>query len=207
MLRSRLLRAGDYDGLEALADLEAGLRVRARAVAMQPQADGARLEVEAGLRGLHFDRDGDRLGIRAERADATAGLYKSVVQLLLKNPITHEEYRVPAEIELRLVDEPDGTVQVVQAVTGTIESASVAGGPPLPAGLWEVHVVVIVAGFRATGIVRREDGPENLILSVGPGGRISENRPGLRRKLRRRMPPRLVRAIRHAQRAVRRVRR
>ncbi len=82
-----------------------------------------------------------------------------------------------------------------------------AAGSPLPAGLWEVHVVVIVAGFRATGIVRRADGPENLILAVDPGGRVSEHRPGLRRKLRRRMPPPLERAIGRAQRAVRRVRR
>ncbi len=118
VLRSRQLRAGDYEGLAALADLETKLRVRARAVAMQPLADGARLEVEAGLRGLRFERDGDRLLFGAERADATPGLGKSVVQLLLKNPTTHEEYRVPAEIELRLVDEPDGSVQVVQAVTG-----------------------------------------------------------------------------------------
>ena len=108
VLRSRQLRAGDYEALAALADLETKLRVRAHAVALRPLPGGARLEVEAELAGLRFGRDGDTVVWGAERADATAGLANSVVQLLLKHPGTHEEYRVPAEIELRLVDEPDG---------------------------------------------------------------------------------------------------
>ncbi len=207
-VRSRQLRAGDYDALAALADLETKLRTRARAVAVRSLPDGARLEVETELAGLRFERDGGgRVLWGAERADATKGLEGSTVQLLLKHPVTHEEYRVPAEVELRLVDEPGDGVRAVQAVTGTIEAATVAGGSPLPPGLWEVHVVVVVAGFRAAGMVRSPHGSENLILAAGSDGRVSERRPGWRRALRRRMPSVLVRAVRRARREVRRARR
>lgn len=200
VLRSRLLRAGDYDALAALADVETKMRAHARAAAVRPLPDGARLELEAELDGLRFARDRDRVVWGEGRADATDGLPESTVQLLLKHPVTHAEYRVPAEIELRLVDDPDGSVRAVQAVTGTIETATVAGGSRLPPGLWEVHVVVVVAGFRMAGLVRGTRGKENLILSVAPGGRASERRPGWRRRLRRMVPSRLVRAIDRARR-------
>ena len=45
------------------------------------------------------------------------------------------------------------------------------------------------------------------MLTVGPDGRVTERRAGWKRNLRRRTPRPLVRAIRQAQRAVRRVRR
>ena len=45
------------------------------------------------------------------------------------------------------------------------------------------------------------------MLTVGPDGRVPSAAPGWQRNLRRRMPRPLVRAIRRAQRAVRRVRR
>jgi hypothetical protein len=64
--------------------------------------------------------------------------------------------------------------------------------------------MVIVAGFRAVGRVRRERGAEHLMLAVAPNGRVTARRPGWRRNLRRRMPRALVRAIREAQRVVRR---
>jgi glycosyltransferase involved in cell wall biosynthesis len=200
VLRSRLLRAGDYDALAALADVETKMRAHARATAVRSLPDGARLELEAELDGLRFARDGDRVVWGEGRADATEGLGESTVQLLLKHPVTHAEYRVPAEIELRLVDEPDGSVRAVQTVTGTIETATVAGGTRLPPGLWEVHVVVVVAGFRMAGLARGSSGKENLFLSVAPGGRVSERRPGWRRRLRRNVPSLLMRAIERARR-------
>jgi hypothetical protein len=137
------------------------------------------------------------------RIDATAALERSTVQLLLKRRDTQEEYRVPAEVETRLVDEPDG-VRAVLSGTGRVIAATAAAGGPLPAALWEVHVVVIVAGFRAAGRVRRARGEEHLMLAVTPDGRVVERRSGWQRNLRRRMPRPLVRAIREAQRAVRR---
>jgi len=64
--------------------------------------------------------------------------------------------------------------------------------------------MVIVAGFRALGRVRRARGEEHLMLEVSGDGHVSARRPGWQRNLRRRTPRRLVRVIREAQRAVRR---
>jgi glycosyltransferase involved in cell wall biosynthesis len=202
--RSRLLRAGDYDALAALAEYERGLRAQARAVAVRPVAGAAELEIEAELDGLRFERDGERLVWGSGRADATAALQEgSTVQLLLRQRSTQEEYRVPATVEPRLVD-ADGGVRAIVVASGRVDAATAAAGGPLPQGLWEVHAMVIVAGFRAAARVRRSRGAEHLMLFAGPGGRIAERRPGWQRNLRRRMPRRLVRAIRRAQRTVRR---
>jgi poly(ribitol-phosphate) beta-N-acetylglucosaminyltransferase len=201
--RSRLLRSGAYDELAALADFETKLRPTARALDLRPTEKGAELRVAAELAGLRFVRDGERLLWGEDRADAT-GLRGSTVQLLLKQRATQEEYRLPGQVELAIEAEQDGTVRAVQTVTTTIEAATAAGGGPLPAGLWEVHAIVVVAGFRAAGRVRRARGAEQLMLAVSPDGRVSERRPGWQRNLRRRMPRGLVRAIREAERAVRR---
>ena len=66
---------------------------------------------------------------------------------------------MPAKVEPRFVDGPDG-VRVVVAATGTRDRARPArrAGRSRPA-LWEVHAVVIVAGFRAIGRVRRRAAP------------------------------------------------
>jgi hypothetical protein len=67
-----------------------------------------------------------------------------------------------------------------------------------------VHAVVIVAGFRAAGRVRRVRGAEHLMIAVTSDGRVAERRPGWRRNLRRQVPRPVVRALREAQRVVRR---
>ena len=201
--RSRLLRDGDYAGLEALADYETALRVQARAVELREVEGGAELVLEAELDPLRFTRSGERLLWGDGRLDATAALERSTVQLLLKRRDTQEEYRVPAEVETRLVDEPDG-VRAVLSGTGRVVAATAAAGSPLPVAPWEVHIVAIVAGFRAAGRVRRARGAEHLMLAVTPDGRVVERRPGWQRNLRRRMPRPLVRAIREAQRVMRR---
>ena len=201
--RSRLLRAGDYEGLAALADVETALRAQARAVAVRTVAGGAELALEAELEPLRFERDsGGR--VRWAGQDAADALAASTVQLLLKLRATQEEYRVPAETELRLEPAEAGRLRAVLDVTGRVTAATAGGGAPLGAGVWEVHAVVIVAGFRAAGRVRRSRGAEHLMLAVTADGRVAERRPGWQRNLRRRMPRPLVRAVRAAQRAVRR---
>jgi poly(ribitol-phosphate) beta-N-acetylglucosaminyltransferase len=201
--RSRLLRAGDYAALEALADFESELRAAARATAVREVPGGVELRLEAELAGLRFARDGDRVVWGDGRLDATSSLEGSTVQLLLKRRDTQEEYRVPAQVETRLVDGPDG-VRVVVSATGTVSAVTGAAGGPLPAALWEVHAVVIVGGFRAAGRVWRTRGAEHLMLAVTPDGRVAERRPGWQRNLRRRVPRPVVQAIREAQRVVRR---
>ena len=200
--RSRLLRAGDHDALAALADTETSLRARARAVAVREVPGGAELRLEAELDPLRFTRDGDR--VRWDGEDATEALGASTVQVLLKLRATQEEYRVPAEAVSRLEPAAGGQVRAVLDVTAKVAAATVAGGAPLGPGLWEVHVVVIVAGFRAAGRVARARGAEHLMLAVTADGRVAERRPGWQRNLRRRMPRPVVRVLREAQRAVRR---
>jgi glycosyltransferase involved in cell wall biosynthesis len=198
--RSRLLRAGDYDRLAALAEFETGLRAQARAVAVR---DGA-VELRAELAGLRFARDGERVVWGDERLDATEALAEgTTLQLLLKRRRTQEEYRVPAETRTELVEEGDA-VRAVVAATGHVDATTAAGGRPLPRGMWEVHVMVIVAGFRAQGRVRRARGSEHLMLAVRDDGRVAERAPGWQRNLRRRTPRRVVKAIREVQRALRR---
>ena len=201
--RSRLLRAGDYAGIEALADYEVALRAQARATALRPVDGGTELALEAELEPLRFMREGERLLWGDERVDATEALDRSSVQLLLRRRDTQEEYRVPASVETRLVDGPDG-VRAVLHGSGRVIPAEAAAGRALAAAAWEVYIVVIVAGFRATGRVRRPRGPEQLVLVVTPDGRVAERRPGWRRSLRRRMPQPVVRALRSARRRVRR---
>jgi hypothetical protein len=138
-------------------------------------------------------------------ADATAALRDgSTVQLLLRQRSSQEEYRVPAEVELRVVDAPGGGARAIVAARGRVDARTAAAGGPLAEGAWEVHAMVIVAGFRAAARVRRSRGAEHLMLAVGPDGHVAERRPGWQRNLRRRMPRPLVRAIRQTQRTVRR---
>jgi len=203
--RSRLLRAGDYEALAALAGFESGLRARARAVSVLPTAGALELAIEAELDGLRFERAGERVFWGPRRADAGAAVRdSSTVQLLLKRRATQEEYRVPGEAEPRLVDGPDG-VRAVIALSARIDARTAAGGGALAPGAWEVYGLVIVAGFRALARVRRRQDAGQLVLEVGPDGRVAERRPGLRRNVRRRVPRPVVRAIRRAQRAVRRL--
>jgi poly(ribitol-phosphate) beta-N-acetylglucosaminyltransferase len=207
-LRSHLLRAGAYTELESLAEFESALRAQARAIAVRPAEGGVELEVEAELEGLRFNRGGGRVTWNGDDTDASAALGASTVQLLLKRRETQEEYRVRATVDRRLEDDADGRVRAPVAVKGRVDGATAAAGAPLPAGMWEVHAMVIVAGFRAATRVRRVRGSEHLMLAAGPDGRVAERRPGWQRNMRRRMPRAVVAALRRAERAVvRRVRR
>ena len=64
-VRSRLLRAGDYEGLEALAEFEGGLRTEATVVELEPDEEGVGLLIEARIAGdagpLLFERAGERV--------------------------------------------------------------------------------------------------------------------------------------------------
>ena len=106
--RSRLLRAGDYDELAALADTETALRARARRRrgALRAGRRGARGRGGAGAAARSSATRSGR--VRWAGQDATEALESSTVQLLLKLRETQEEYRVPAEAALRLEPAGDG---------------------------------------------------------------------------------------------------
>ena len=116
----------------------------------------AELELDAELEGLRFQRDGERVVWGEGRADATAGLpTRAPCSCCSSRRSTQDEYRLPAEVELRLVDEADGSVRVVQSIVATIESATVAGGSRCRAGCGSSTSIVVVAGFRMPGMRAR----------------------------------------------------
>ena len=102
--RSRLLRAGDYDGAGRARRHRDARCARGRArsrCARSPAAPSCRLEAE--LDPLRFERDRRARVLGGPGRDRRRST-RSTVQLLLKRRETQEEYRVPAEAELRLVD-------------------------------------------------------------------------------------------------------
>ena len=147
--------------LAALADFETKLRAHARAVALRRARTAAReLERRGGARGA---------ALRARRRRASSGAPAGPTRrprcataapcsCCSSSARPRRSTACPAEVELRLVDEPGGRVRASSAATGRSTPRRAAGGGPLPPGSWEVHAMVIVAGFRAAGRVRRARG-------------------------------------------------
>jgi len=219
-LRSRLLRAGAYDALANLAQLERTLKVGTGDIDVRSEGKAARLRLTAWLESedgpLAFRRQNGAVtwvapatveGSAADGLDAAPALEKSVVQVLLKRLATQEEYRVPAELERRLEQGPDGQLVPRLRVDAKIDAATGAAGAPLEPGSWAVFVMVIVGGFRMAGRVHDAPGTELLSLTVHGDGRVTTRAPRWRRRLRRRVPRPVLRAARRTQRAVRRARR
>ena len=133
------------------------LRARARAVA---RAAGR------GRRSSSTSRRSSRRCASSATATASSGApigptrrtaldAGSTVQLLLKQRANQEEYRVPAEVEVRLDGRAGRPGARRRRRRRPRRCRHRRGRRPAPAGLWEVHAMVIVAGFRAAGRVRR----------------------------------------------------
>ncbi|MCW3006069.1 MAG: epsH 2 [Solirubrobacterales bacterium] len=189
-IRSRLLRAGDFEGLHALAAFEAQLRAQADTYlretdgAMQTRVD-VRLEGERDP--LVFRRvaqDGadapsrvvwvpppslrDRLD--EEALEATADLAEAKVQLLVRSVADPTEFVLVSKTEVRLAQEG---VPVLIA-DATVDPATAAAGGPLAAGDYSLEVNPIVAGFTRTVTARRRAGRRAVKLVVDGKARISE---------------------------------
>jgi poly(ribitol-phosphate) beta-N-acetylglucosaminyltransferase len=168
--RSLLLRAGDYDGLIRLAELESSLIARVRA---HVRGEGRRLtlNLRAALRGLEFAHDGERLtwlppaplSTTLAGLDATEAVHDSQVQVLLHSLRDGTEYTLPARTTVAL----ENGVRPVLRTTVDVEAATAAGGARLPDGDWELRVVVTVAGFNHARSVRRSGAP--LVLTAASG--------------------------------------
>ena len=201
--RSRLLRAGDFDAPRRAGrrgDGAAGARPggrRADRAGRRRAAPRGRARAAA----LHARRRPDPVGRRGRDGGARVAARCSCCSSCAR---PRRSTGCPPRRRSGWCRREDGRERAVLDVTGTVTAATAAGGAPLGPGLWEVHVVVIVAGFRAAGRVARARGAEHLMLAVTPDGRVAERRPGWQRNLRRRMPRPVVRALREAQRTVRR---
>lgn len=185
-VRSRLLRAGDYDGLVELARFEAQLEARADAY-LRPEASGLRVRADTTLDGreqpLRFERQGDRVHwvaprilrdrLPADALDATEGFAASGVRLLLRSKADRAEFAQPVDAEVRLARE--GVARMIGDAP-LLPRRAAAGARLLP-GDWELRVNPVVAGFTATVLARRRGEDTPLALEVKPSGRLVERRP------------------------------
>jgi glycosyltransferase involved in cell wall biosynthesis len=186
-LRSHLLRAGDFAGLEALAGFESSLRARADAYLVN-RGRGVELRLDVTLDGaeqpLRFERRGERIAwvppasladrLPAELLELPDGLEATLVQVLLRAKADQVEFAQPTKVEPRLTTE--GTVAF--AVDSRIGPRRAAAGGPLPGdGVWEVLVNPIVAGFTATAPAHRRGAKPSLKLEVTERGTLRERKP------------------------------
>jgi hypothetical protein len=205
-LRSRLLRAGAWDGLVALSELDASLRTRAELEWVRDAPDGGTsltLRLRCGLRGLDLVREGERILWRlpeavaralGERAvDVTGELRSGAAAEVWLRGEDGAEWSQLVRTRLRLREAgDDGGLRPVLIATVPIAPTAAAAGAPLAPGPYEVRVFAGVLGFGATRVVPR--GEEPLVLSVIAPGRIVEGipepppEPGLRTRLGRRAP-------------------
>jgi poly(ribitol-phosphate) beta-N-acetylglucosaminyltransferase len=204
--RSRLLRAGSWDGLVALAELDERFRPRIELEGVRDAPVGGTsltLRLRCGLRGLDLVREDERILWRLPGA-AAAALGEPAIDVTreLRTSATAEvwlsgedgaEWSQLVRTRLRIREIGDaGELRPVLTATVPIAPTAAAAGAPLPAGPYEVRVNAGVLGFGTTRIVRRDEDP--LMLTVLAPGRIVEGvaepapEPGLRTRLGRRAP-------------------
>ena len=189
-VRSALLRDGRYEDLRRLAEIEAGLRAGLKA---RVRGSGRRLvlELTATLRGLEFERTGERLRWRPSHAlagidlDVTDSLGSSQVQVFLHSLRDGSEYVLAGESDVELG--PDGHVVLTTRVD--VDPGTAAAGSPLPAGDFEVRANVSVAGFSHARSVRRGGAP--LVLTSSPPRLVVRHDALLRQPMARRLAARL----------------
>ena len=181
-VRAALVRAGDYEGLKALAGYEAGLRVIAN-TRVEEDGDALALHVEARFArdAVRFDDElhwmaPEGVAFREER-DARADLEKSDLFVFVRGP--HKvEFALPVDYEV------DGARA---RGTARFDPRTAAAGSPLPPGEWDAFALLTIAGFKTIGRLRRGPG-DPIRLTVGEDGRIAGERPELRARLATRFP-------------------
>ena len=191
-MRAKLVRAGDYEGLKALAAYEDSLRPITRVRGSRREGGALVLDVVSRFakKAVRFDErmhwvPPDGVAFSEER-DAREDVAKSDLYVFVRGE-DRVEFALPVEFEV------DGTT-----LRGTVrfDPSTAAAGSPLPAGEWDAFATLTVAGFKATSRLRRGPG-EPLRLRVGDDGTLAEERPELRARLATRFP----RAARLAKRA------
>jgi glycosyltransferase involved in cell wall biosynthesis len=209
-VRSQVVRAGSFDGIVALARFEKRLVPVVRAGAPHHRGGAVEVDLEARLKGLRFRQDDGRVHWRPpdgvpelapEALDVTRAVERAHLQVLLRAVADMSEYQVPAEatVHLRPGKEP-GTVRPVLAGTVRFDPRTAAAGAPLPAGEWQLVVIVRIGGFNATAMTLEPPAGGRaapVTFVVGADGRIDRG-PRLRRAVAGRLPRPVVRALRRA---------
>ncbi len=194
--RGALLRSGDYEGLKALAQFEAALGTVVRVRSAERDGEDLSLSLEARFarHPVRFEAAGDRLrwsgapGVSfAEDRDARPEVDAAELYVFLRSVADHTEFALPVEAATELVEGEDGLRPVVRG-TARLSPRTGAAGAPLPPGEWDAFAMLTVAGFKATGRLRRAARGEPLRFRVGTDGRLVEERAQLRARLATRWP-------------------
>lgn len=171
-LRSQLLRAGSFAGLETLGLVEGELRADARVVNVERLDGYAFVHFEARLfaaeEPLRFVQRDDRLfwippaplptELPEDSFEVTDEVFKSSAKVIFRSRFDGSSYLLPTELEVRIAptDSPAGApVTPVLVGKARVEPARMAAGSPARPGLWEARVSIAVCGFRATDWLQR----------------------------------------------------
>ena len=114
-IRSHLLRAGDYEGLDALATYEGGLETEATVVELEPEEEEAvGMVIEARIAGLAFEQDGERVlwtppaalagHLTPEERDVTDAIDRSYADVLIWSARDGTEFSLRTDTETRIED-------------------------------------------------------------------------------------------------------
>jgi glycosyltransferase involved in cell wall biosynthesis len=187
-VRSRLLRAGDYEGLNALATFESQLEARAD-VYPRVNRRGVDLRLDVRLDGaedpLRFERRGERIlwspppsladRLPDDALDVTDDFDGGLVQVLLRWPADHSEFPQTTKAEVRISQ--DGSVAL--AADCRVGPRRAAAGEALPAdgGPWTVIVSPFVAGFTRAATARRRGATAAFKLALTDKGTLREVKP------------------------------
>ena len=212
-VRSRLLRADDYQALELLATFEAGLRTEAALVELEPDEEGMALVIESRIVGdagpLTFERDGERLlwvppaaladRLEVPAREATADMDRNYADVLITSNRDGTEYLLRTDTATRL--EPTGGGDLVSPVLTSrarMQPRVVVARANLKSGEWTVGVTAAAAGFTPPGVpVQTGRWPLRvpLVITLTRDGRLVP--PRLRGEVARRFP-RVTSAFRRA---------
>ena len=184
-VRSKLLRAGHYDGLERLARLERRLEPVVRVKGIDGGGTHLVLHLASQLRdprgGLRFERAGERtvwvppaalepLLAEPDR-DLTGELRRSTVSVYLHSLEDASQYPLPARTRVRMEEATTpGRVRPRMLTTVPIAPTAAAAGGALPPGRWEIRAELSVAGFSRATTVQRKGAP--LVVTTFPPGLI-----------------------------------
>jgi glycosyltransferase involved in cell wall biosynthesis len=187
-LRARLARRGDAAGLERLAAFNARLRARVRIDVARRSSGGLELELTGRLRcggepAVVVACEGERLrwepppelaaAFGDEDRDITGAL-GGALGIRLRSQADDTVWPLTVTSTLNVPAAADGE-PVRPSVTGStrIDPRTVAGGGPLPPGVYDVPVTLWIAGFGAETTAQVEKTP--FTIGVSPGGRIASS--------------------------------
>jgi glycosyltransferase involved in cell wall biosynthesis len=214
-MRSILLRAGDYEGLQRLARFENRIESRVRVRGIERGGTHLVLRLESRLGSerarLRFERHGERTfwvpatddlkdTIPEEQRDVTGLLRKGTVAVWLRNVEDDSEYVLPARTTVKIDQGASPERRRPRLVTAVpIAPTAAAAGGPLPPGTWEVHAEVSIAGFSWSATVERREEPL-LVTTYGPGrivvGAEAPPPPPLPARVYRRLPAPVMQTFR-----------